>query len=252
MQDSTSSVQEMSKEVEREPIRSKQSSDVAIIGQYKEKKQYQKQTKPDIGTSFYQHWKESKTENRPNFEHVESKYVGEKNRSSQHEKDISSSTFYILLENIWAKKEQKTYSGYSSSGQKHLSRGEILIRNMTTVVDNTKGTLKLHPYDKGTYYCDCPVANIEPLNDEEAKLLLPFKSNDERYKIYKNNLLDNGRRMTVGCNVFVKVKTVGGSIVELRGVIRYKGPLPGEDGTMFGVELLVSSFVFRSYCIIDK
>ena len=169
----------------------------------------------------------------------------------KNEKDFFSSTFYILLENIWAKKEQKTYSGYSSSGGKHFLRGEILVRNMTTIVDITKGTLKLHPYDKGTYYCDCPVANIEPLNDEEAKLLLSFKSNDERYKIFKDNLLDNGKRMTIGCNVFVKVKSVGGgNIVELRGVIRYKGPLPEEDGTMFGVELLVSYLSLHYTCYI--
>ena len=46
--------------------------------------------------------------------------------------------------------------------------------------------------------------------------------------------------MTIGSNVYVKVRSPGGETQELRGIIKYKGPLPGELGTMFGVELLVS------------
>ena len=46
--------------------------------------------------------------------------------------------------------------------------------------------------------------------------------------------------MTIGSNVYVKVRSQSGGTQELRGIIKYKGPLPGEIGTMFGVELLVS------------
>ena len=138
-----------------------------------------------------------------------------------------------------ANKQDRGYS-YSSSSVKYLLKGEILVRNFTTVVDGTNGTLRLHPYEKGTYSCDCPIENINQLEDEEAKLLLSFKTNGERYKYFKSNSLDVGKKMTTGSNVYVKVRSQIGDTQELRGVIRYKGPLPGELGTMFGVELLVS------------
>ena len=156
------------------------------------------------------------------------------------ERDKFFYTFYILLKEIWAKKQDKAYS-HPSSGVKCLLEGEILVRNLTTVVDSTNGTLRLHPYDKGTYYCDCPIETISSLEDEEAKLLLSFKTNGERYKYFKNSALDAGKRMTIGCHVYVKVRSSSGSNTqELVAKIRYKGPLPGELGTMFGVELVVS------------
>ena len=154
-------------------------------------------------------------------------------------RDKFSHTFYILLKDICAKKQDRDYS-YSSSNLKYLLKGEILVRNLTTVVDSTNGTLRLHPYEKGTYSCDCPVENINPLEDEEAKLLLSFKTNGERYKHFTSSSLDFGKKLTIGSNVYVKVRSLGGGTQEVRGVIRYKGPLPGELGTMFGVELLVS------------
>jgi hypothetical protein len=157
----------------------------------------------------------------------------------QNRKDEYSYTFYILFKGRLAKKQDKGYS-YSRSNSKYLIEGEILIRNLTTVVDSTNGTLRLHPYEKATYFCDCPLGEIKPLEDEEAKLLLSFKSNDERIKFYVNSNLDSGKKMTIGSNVYVKVRSASGGMQELRGVIRYKGPLPEEHGTMFGVELLVS------------
>ncbi len=115
-----------------------------------------------------------------------------------------------------------------------------MIRNRTTVVDSTNETLRLHPYDKTSYFCDCSIEDIEPLEDEKAKLLLSFKSHGERYKFFMNSTVDTGKKMTIGSNVYVKVRLPSGGTQELRGIIRYKGPLPKEDGTVFGVELLVS------------
>ena len=117
-----------------------------------------------------------------------------------------------------------------------------MIRNLTTVVDSTNETLRLHPYDKTSYFCDCSIEDIEPLEDEKAKLLLSFKSHGERYKFFMNSTVDTGKKMTIGSNVYVKVRLHSGrgGIRELRGIIRYKGLLPEVDGTVFGVELLVS------------
>ena len=136
---------------------------------------------------------------------------------------------------------------YSYSRVNSLFEGEILVRNHSTVVDSAKGTLKLHPFRKPSYYCDCPIDSIEPLEDEEAMLLLSFKSNDERYKYFTSNSLDVGKKMTIGSIVYVKVRSQSGGTQELRGVIRYKGPLP-EEGTMLGVELLVSMPSLQKGC----
>ena len=182
-------------------------------------------------------WTESKNENP-------SKLRGSKDdqsitkSSSDPPKDKFSSTFYILLKETCAKKRNTDYS-YSVSGPKSLLRGEILIGNYFTSVDSATGTLRLHLYGKPSYYCDCPVETIMPLEDEEAMLLFSFKSNDERYKYFTNMSLDVGKKLTIGSNVYVKVRSSMGGTQELRGVIRYKGPLP-DEGTMFGVELLVS------------
>ena len=160
-------------------------------------------------------------------------------KHNEPRKDKFSYTFYILLKEISANKQDRGYS-YSSSSVKYLLKGEILVRNLTTVVDSTNGTLTLHPYEKGTYSCDCPVENINPLEDEEAKLLLSFKTNGERYKYFTNSSLDTGKKMTIDCNVYVKIRSPSGNTQELQAKIRYKGPLPGELGTIFGVELMVS------------
>ena len=167
-------------------------------------------------------------------------------KHNEPRKDKFSCTFYILLKEICAKKQGRDYS-YSNSGLKSFLKGEILVRNQLTVVDSAKGTLVLHPYVKPSYYCDCPIDNIEQLEDEEAMLLLSFKSNDERYKYFTSNSLDVGKKMTAGSNVYVKVRSQSGGTQELRGVIRYKGPLP-EEGTMFGVELLVSMPALQKGC----
>ncbi|XP_028410189.1 ubiquitin carboxyl-terminal hydrolase CYLD-like [Dendronephthya gigantea] len=155
-----------------------------------------------------------------------------------NEKDALMHKYYILMKERQAKKEHtKAYS--SSHGQKGLLKGEILVGNVKTCVDSTKGTIRLHPYDKTTYFSDCPVGEVHSLEDEEARLLLSFKSNDERYKFFVDSSLHIGKKMTIGTHVFVKVRSsFGGSSQEVRGIIRYKGPLPGEHGTMFGVELL--------------
>lgn len=167
-------------------------------------------------------------------------------KHNEPQKDKFSYTFYILLKDMCANKQGRDYS-YSNSGLKSLLKGEILVRNQLTVVDSAKGTLRLHPYVKPSYYCDCPIENVEELEDEEAMLLHSFKSNDERYKYFTSNSLEVGKKMTIGSNVYVKVRSPGGGTQELWGVIRYKGPLP-DEGTMFGVELLVSTTALQQGC----
>jgi hypothetical protein len=155
-------------------------------------------------------------------------------------------SFYILLKERMAKKLEKNY-GATSSSRKFVSvlKGEILIRNVTTAVNESNGLIRLHFYAKPAYFSDCPIGDVKCIGEEEAKLLLAISTMGDRFKVFDNkSLLKDGKKMTLGSYVYVKVRSVGGgSKQELKGVIRYKGPLPKELGTWFGVELLVSRAV---------
>jgi hypothetical protein len=143
-----------------------------------------------------------------------------------------------------AKKFDKSYSSTNIKFTS-LLQGEILIRNVTTAADESNGLIRLHLYDKPSYFSDCPYEDVKRIDEEEAKLLLPIQSAAYRLNLFKDkSLLKNGKKITLGSYVYVKVRSVGGaSKQELRGIVRYKGPLPKESGTWFGVELLVSRTV---------
>ena len=155
--------------------------------------------------------------------------------------------FYILTKDRWFQKADKNYGSFSAPTKCiTLLRGEILIRHVATAVDENHGSVRLHPYDKPAYFSDCPLGDVEQIDEEEAKLLLPISTMGTRFKLFDSKALKDGKKMTKGSKVFVKVKSVGSSIIlELRAIIRYKGPLPKEKGTWFGVELMVSAAVSK-------
>lgn len=165
---------------------------------------------------------------------------------------MENDQFFILLKDTNATKKKKEYESFyaSTTNVKLFLKGEIVCQKSSTTVDTSKGTLRLHPCDKPNYYFECAISDIGPLSKEEAKLLLSFTSNDARYKYYSSKSLNDANAINVGSKVFVKVRSpTGGGMQELRGVIRYKGTFPGEIGTMFGVELEVSSTVLKIYQI---
>ena len=81
--------------------------------------------------------------------------------------------------------------------------------------------------------------DINRLTREEADLLLAISSVGLRYQTFiDRKRLDFGRRILPGSQVWVEVK---GILKKLHGTVWYKGQLPPTLGTMFGVELIVSS-----------
>ena len=164
-----------------------------------------------------------------------------------YRKDDWVHSFYILTRSRLFKKADKNYGSLGASTKSmSLLKGEILIRHVRTAVDENHGLVRLHPYDKPAYFCDCPLGDVKQIDEEEAKLLLPISTMGERFKLFDSKALKDGKKMTKGSKVYVKVKSVGSSIIlELRAIIRYKGPLPNEIGTWFGVELVVSAAVSK-------
>ena len=62
-----------------------------------------------------------------------------------------------------------------------------------------------------------------------------MKNSYDRHKAV--NILQYVEKLRVGYGVYVAIPTIPHP---MRGVVRYIGPLPGEEGTKFGIELLVS------------
>ena len=98
--------------------------------------------------------------------------------------------------------------------------------------------------------CDFPHNTCNPrwtktltrLSDEETNFLLAISSLEERFETF-NTRLDLGRVISLGSYVYVSVKGKG----HLPGVVWYKGELPSNSGTMFGVELCVSMSAFINF-----
>ena len=102
--------------------------------------------------------------------------------------------------------------------------------------DSTK--VALVGIDRKSLRLECSMEYLTRLSDEEVNLLLAISSLEERYQTFTDRIrLDFGRKISPGCKVFVTVKGISRN---LQGVVWYKGELPSNSGTMFGVELIVS------------
>jgi len=86
----------------------------------------------------------------------------------------------------------------------------------------------------------CKPEHVCQLNDKQFNLLLVVKSPFDRYKTL--NILNWAEKLLPGDGVNVTIPTITHPV---RGVIQYIGPLPGEEGTKFGIELLVSQCVLN-------
>ncbi|CAB3986438.1 ubiquitin carboxyl-terminal hydrolase CYLD-like [Paramuricea clavata] len=212
--------------------------------QWRSKKEDKSRFKNHVSRETLQvntHTKASK-DNPPSVPPTSTDIVEIEPNVSEHRKDDTHlHSFYILLRERMAKNSEKNYSAMSSSIKcVSLLQGEILIRNVTTAVDESHGLIRLHSYSKPAYFCDCPLGDVKHISEEEARLLLAISTMGDRFKLLDNkSLLKNGKKIILGSYVYVKVRSVaGGSKQELRGIVRYKGPLPNKFGTWFGVELL--------------
>ena len=99
--------------------------------------------------------------------------------------------------------------------------------------------IALAAIDRKSLRLECGTGDINRLTSEDANLLLAISSAGLRYQTYMDRtLLDFGRRVLPGSQVWVEVKSIR---KKLRGTVWYKGHLPPTLGTMFGVELTVSN-----------
>jgi hypothetical protein len=92
-------------------------------------------------------------------------------------------------------------------------------------------------------HVECDREDLKWISSEEAQLLLAVNSYSERCRIVDEGYLALGCSLKEGATVTTRIKDVQRDVA---GVVRYKGPVSPYDGTMFGVEILVSSDSFEN------
>ena len=140
---------------------------------------------------------------------------------------------YILEKNMLA-----PGLSFTQSTPTQVLKGELLEALPEVEQPNEGNRIALAGIDRNTLSVECSMEDIARLTSEDADLLLAISSLGSRYETYTDsNRLNFGQRILPGSKVFVKVKGIS---MKLRGIVWYKGALPPNLGTMFGVELIVS------------
>ena len=117
-------------------------------------------------------------------------------------------------------------------------RGEILEALPGTQRPKDSSKIALVGIDSKSLRLECGMECLSRLTEEDANLLLAISSLEVRYRTYVDKAhLDFGRNIGIESKVFVTVK---GASKKFPGIVRYKGELPPQKSTMFGVELIVS------------
>ena len=148
-----------------------------------------------------------------------------------------SDTFMLLVDMI----------GYKIS-KSWLSRGPVDERVLrgTLLVGITEAEAKetKQYYDRSLNYKTllsehvvqlfCDPKEVYPLTLQQKGLLIGIKSPYDRYQMSK--CLQWAENLSVGDGVHVTIKSIASPV---KGIIRYIGNLPEENGIKFGVEMMV-------------
>ena len=148
----------------------------------------------------------------------------------------------ILLEDTTAYKQTSTWGILMTTKEfteEHIVRGSLLVTltygEVTEISLYFTPPLQYKKYSDDSIKLRCKPEQIFQLNDQQFNLLLGVKSPLDRYKAIK--ILNWAEKLKIGFGLNVSIPTVPHPV---RGAIQYIGTLPDEEGTKFGIELLVS------------
>ena len=117
-------------------------------------------------------------------------------------------------------------------------RGELLEAVPEVEQPRDLNKIALVGIERKSLHLKCSTEDLTRLADKDANLLLAISSSESKYQTFiDRKCLAFGRQLLPGSSVFVKVKGISR---DLPGVVWYKGELPPNLGTWFGVELIVS------------
>ena len=149
--------------------------------------------------------------------------------------------YYILVQDRVGYVQERSvlpFGGMKSTPTMVL-KGELLEALPETDQPDDSTRIALAGIDRKTLRLECRTEDITRLTMEDANLLLAISSVGLRYQSFiDRKRLDFGRQISPGSQVFVEVKGIS---KKLHGTVWYIGELMSLHGTMFGVELIVSS-----------
>ena len=152
-----------------------------------------------------------------------------------------SDTFMLLVDTIGYKISKSWISRISN--EEHVLKGTLLVGLTEAEAKETKQycnpILNYKVLSDQAVQLFCEPKDAYPLTRQQKGLLEGIKSFD-RCRISK--CLKWAESLTVGDGVDVKIRTISSPV---KGVIRYIGCLPEENGTKFGIELMVSCSVVK-------
>ncbi|XP_078367475.1 ubiquitin carboxyl-terminal hydrolase CYLD-like [Oculina patagonica] len=118
----------------------------------------------------------------------------------------------------------------------NVLRGELLEAIPEAEQPSDLTRIALVGIERKALHLECRTEDLTRLPDEDANLLLAISSLELRYQTFiDRKRLAFGRRLLLGNQVLVSVKGISKHVP---GVVWYKGELPSNAGTMFGVELI--------------
>ena len=156
---------------------------------------------------------------------------------------------YILLRDRVGHTTEKNFLSLgltTKSTPLQVFRGELLegVPEAEWHTDLTK--VAVVRIERKSLRLECPTEDMAQLSEEDTNLLLAITSSEGRYQTYVDrSRLAFGRQLSVGSTVFVEVK---GFSNLLPGIVWYRGILPPNLGTWFGVELIVSTRALVKSC----
>ena len=162
--------------------------------------------------------------------------------------EVLSMNFIILRDCFGHVVEQNMWTLGLTTKSKQISvlRGELseALPEAEQPADLTK--VALVGIECKSLRLECPMKDMARLSEEETNLLLAITSPEGRYKAYKDREhMAFGQQLSIGSDVWVEVE---GITQILPGTVWYKGVLPPNLGTWFGVELIVSTHALVKSC----
>ena len=159
--------------------------------------------------------------------------------------------YYIALQDLPLSKDgssiwKKAKDALKGFGLGHVLEGELLLGDDHFESGMFSGSLASDPSKRVV----CPMLYVSYVTDSEYKLIAPVKQLGDRLVLFNNKeKLYSIKRLQVNSNVWVSVPTASGPTCR-NGTIKYIGPIEGEEGDHFGIELKVySDYLYLFVCL---